>query len=267
MRVAMIQLGYGDDEPVEARRQRAAGLVREQRGADLVVLPELWAPGGFSYRDWNDRTESVPGPSIDAIAAAAADIGAHVHAGCVVESTGEHWYNTAAFLGPGGQLLATYRKVHRFGFGDGEKALLAPGRDLRTIDARLGHHDVRIGLATCYDLRFPELFRGLLDRGATMLLVPATWPMARVSAWRLFAQARAAENQCHVVAVNTAGTHAGTQMGGHSMLVAPDGTVLAEAGVEEEVLAADIDPDEVSRLRAEFPVLADRQPATVFAAP
>src|SRR4051812_26168150 len=85
MRVALVQLGYGDDEPVDRRRRRAAELVREQAGHDLVVLPELWAPGGFSYREWADRAESVAGPTTAAMSAAARDAGVVLHAGSVVE--------------------------------------------------------------------------------------------------------------------------------------------------------------------------------------
>jgi len=116
-----------------------------------------------------------------------------------------------------------------------------------------------MGLATCYDLRFPELFRALVDRAAELLLVPAAWPDKRVGHWRLLAQARAVENQCFVVACNTAGEHAGVPMGGHSLVVDPWGTVLAEAGDGEEVLDVEVDVDQVRAVRETFPVLSDRR--------
>lgn len=262
----MIQLAYGDDETVEERRSRVQGLIRDNEGADLVVLPELWAPGGFAYRQWEERAESVDGPTITAVAEAAAEIGAVVHAGSIIERTAEGLYNTSVVLGPTGEQLAVYRKIHRFGFGVGEPTLLQPGKDVVTVDVTLDGAPARIGLATCYDARFPELFRALLDRDATVAIIPAAWPMPRVEAWRLFTRARAGENQFLTVACNTAGTHANHRMGGHSAVISPDGTVLAEAGTGEETLQVDVPLSQVAELRERFPVLRDRHDPSFFRA-
>ena len=252
MRVHVIQLGYGDDESPADRTRRVADLVRTQQGADLVVLPELWPQGGFSYDRWEEQAESLDGPVVEAMRAAARDLGATVHMGSLVErdETGR-LFNTSVLLGPDGATLATYRKVHLFGFGEGEPKLMSAG------DGVVVHE--RLGLATCYDLRFPEQFRLLLDAGAEVVLLVAAWPAKRVAHWRLLAQARAVENQTYVVACNTAGTHAGVPMGGRSIVVEPWGAVLAEAGEDEEVLVVDLDLDLVRATRAQFPVLADRR--------
>jgi predicted amidohydrolase len=117
----------------------------------------------------------------------------------------------------------------------------------------------RAGLSTCYDLRFPELYRRQLDAGATVFVVPAAWPKARVRHWTLLAHARAVEDQCVVIACNTAGTHAGTQMGGHSQVVDAKGEALAMAGEGEQVLSVDIDLAQVAAWREQFPVLRDRR--------
>lgn len=262
MRIAVIQLAYGDDESPAARTSRVVDLVQEQRGADLVVLPELWGPGGFAYPEWAQRAEPLDGPTVTAVATAAARIGAVVHAGSIIERDGENLYNTSVVVGPGGERLAAYRKIHRFGFGSGEPRLLRAGRDLVTVDLPSG----TAGLATCYDLRFPEFFRALLNRGAGMFVVPAAWPAARVEAWRLLARARAVENQAVVVACNTAGNHAGHEMGGHSAVIGPDGTLLAEAGTDQQVLTVDVDLTDVEQLRRDFPVHQDRQPAHFYSA-
>ena len=271
MRVAVVQLGYGDDEPVAERRERAAALVRAQAGHDLVVLPELWAPGGFSYRQWADRAEPADGPTAQAMAAAARDAGVVLHAGSVIEQAaagadagpeGRGRWNTSLLFGPDGTLLATYRKVHRFGFGAGEPRLLEAGEGVVTAGVpqpASGGPDVRLGLATCYDLRFPEMFRLLLDADAAVVVVPAAWPAARVGHWSLLGRARAIEDQLFVVACNTAGTHAGHEMGGRSQVVDPSGEVLAEAGTGEEVLSVDLDVEGLAKVRAAFPVLADRR--------
>lgn len=265
MRVAAVQLAYGDGEPVQERRDRVAGLVRAQRGADLVVLPELWAPGGFAYGSWSGAAEPVDGPTVTAVARAAADIGAWVHAGSIIETAapgadrgpqGRGWWNTSVLVGPDGEVVATYRKIHRFGAGGGgEPELLEAGTEV--VTALVGGH--LAGLATCYDLRFPELFRALVDVGSELFVVPAAWPHARVGDWTLLGRARALENQAVLVAVNTAGTHAGHRMGGRSQVVGPTGEVLAEAGEGQEVLTVDVDMDEVAAVRAAFPVLADRR--------
>lgn len=269
MKVALIQLGYGDEESVPERTRRVVELVRAQRGHDLVVLPELWPMGGFDYRGWARRAESVRGPVATAMAGAAADIEAVLHAGSIVERgrdgvrgpEGRDLWNTSIVFGPEGTLMATYRKIHRFGFGAGEPKLMEAGKKLVTVKVPPAPADpaLTVGLSTCYDLRFPELYRAQVDSGVEAFVCPAAWPMARVAHWSLLGRARAIEDQAFVLACNTSGTHAGFEMGGHSQVVSPTGEVIAEAGEDEEVLSVDIDPAEVAKAREAFPVLGDRR--------
>ena len=265
LRVAVLQVAYGDDEPVEQRVERVAALVREQRGHDLVVLPELWAAGGFAYREWDERAQPVDGPVGTAMSEAARDAGVMLHAGSIVERPrdgetgpeGRGLWNTSLVYAPDGGLVATYRKIHRFGFGAGEPRLMDAGEDVVLVDLPGGVG--RAGLSTCYDLRFPELYRRQVDAGATVFVVPAAWPAARVRHWTLLAHARAVEDQCVVIACNTAGTHAGTAMGGHSQVISASGEALAMAGTSEEVLSVEVDMDAVTTWRETFPVLQDRR--------
>lgn len=267
MKIAVIQLSYGDDESVDQRTERVAALVRAQAGHDLVVLPELWSAGGFDYRAWAEKSQRVDGPITQALAAAAREINATVHAGSLIEEPGDEVgpdghgrWNTSVLLDADGQLRATYRKLHRFGFGRGEPKLLEAGDDVVVTDLPAGGGSIRTGLSTCYDARFPELYRAQVDQGAELFLIPAAWPAARVETWRLLVRARAVENQAYVVACNTAGTHARHEMGGYSAVIAPTGEVLAEAsGTDEEVLSVEIDPALVAQVRTDFPVLADRR--------
>jgi predicted amidohydrolase len=270
MRIAVIQLGYDDQEPMADRVARAAEIVRSQSGHDLVVLPELWAPGGFSYKRWEDRAEPVDGPVASLMSAAARDAGVMLHAGSIVERPvhgvsgpeGKHLWNTSLVFAADGSLAATYRKIHRFGFGQGEPLLMEAGDVLSLLDvpdSSAADGVARAALSTCYDLRFPELYRAQLDAGATLFVIPAAWPAARVQHWTLLAHARAIENQCVVVACNTAGTHAGVEMGGHSQVVLPTGDVLAVAGSEEQVLSVEVDMSVVDEYRTSFPVLRDRR--------
>ena len=274
MKVALVQLAYSDDESVADRVTRVAGIVREQRGHDLVVLPELWAAGGFDYRHWADRAETTAGAVAAAMGEAAKDAGVTLLAGSIVETTpdgsrgpeGKNLWNTALLFDPTGGLVLTYRKIHRFGFGAGEPRLMEAGDELVLADLPVGAADdgeapatVRAGISTCYDLRFPELYRAQLDRGARLFVIPAAWPRRRVRHWTLLAHARAIENQCVVIACNTAGTHALREMGGHSQVIDAAGEPLAMAGLGEEVLSVDIDLGAIDRWREEFPVIGDRR--------
>ena len=263
VRVHVLQVAYGDEEDMSVRVERVAAMVRAQAGADLIVLPELWAHGGFAYPSWSAGAEGLDGHIARTLSAAARDVGAVLHGGSIVERAspgaghgpeGRGLWNTSLVFGADGELAASYRKIHRFGFGEGEPRILEAGDQIVTSPLQ----NIQMGLATCYDLRFPELFRQLVDRGAGLFVIPAAWPKARVEQWRLLGRARAIENQAYVVQCNTAGTHSGVMMGGHSQVIAPDGTVIAEAGDDEEILVVTIDLGEVGDARETFPALADR---------
>ncbi|MFF7528555.1 carbon-nitrogen family hydrolase [Streptomyces bobili] len=256
MRASLIQIAVDEGESVESRRERVASLVRDQAGvADLVVLPELWTTGAFAYEEFAAEAEPLDGPTHEAMAKAASDAGVWLHAGSIPERDPDGpLYNTSLVFSPSGERAAAYRKIHRFGFDKGEAVLMGAGRDLVTV--RLP--ETTVGVATCYDLRFPELFRGLVDAGAETLVVSAGWPERRRAHWTLLAQARAVENQAFVLACGTAGTHAGVPQAGHSIVVDPWGEVLAEAGPGEEVLTVEFDPAKVARTREQFPALKDR---------
>jgi len=256
VRASLIQIRVDDDESVNSRRLRAASMVREQAGsADLVVLPELWTTGAFAYESFETEAEPLEGPTYEAMAKAASDAGVWLHAGSIPERAPDGaLYNTALVFSPDGQLAAAYRKIHRFGFDKGEAVLMSAGDELVTV--RLP--ETVLGVTTCYDLRFPELYRGLVDRGAETLVVSAGWPERRRSHWTLLAQARAVENQAYVLACGTAGTHARVPQAGHSIVVDPWGEVIGEAGADEEVLTVEFDAAAVAGTRERFPALKDR---------
>jgi len=183
MRVHVLQVGYDDAEPVAERVERVSALVAAQAGADLVVLPELWGPTGFDYRRWAGAAEALDGPTVTAVAKAAREAGVTVHAGSIMERAaagdpdrgpdGRGLWNTSVVLSAAGDVVATYRKIHRFGFAGGEPRLIEPGERVVTLDVPTPSGSVRVGLATCYDLRFPEQFRLLVDAGASVFVIPA----------------------------------------------------------------------------------------------
>lgn len=161
-----------------------------------------------------DRAEPLDGPTVAAGREWARDLGAHVHVGSVIERDAHgRLFNTAVLLRPDGTIAHTYRKVHVFGYASREAELLTPGGTLDVAETEFG------GLAatTCYDLRFPELWRDLVDRGARTVVVPAAWPAARREHWRVFTTCRAVEEQVLLIACNAVGVQAGgVELGGHS---------------------------------------------------
>lgn len=256
MRVSLIQLAVSDTETPAERRERSARLVAAERdaGADLVVLPELWEVGGFAYDKWEDAARPIA--ANDAVPLVAAERGdtMWLHAGSYVESDEGTMYNTSVLLGPDG-VDVRYRKIHRFGFDEGEAAVMGAGEEIVTVPTGFGV----FGLATCYDLRFPEMFRLLTDAGAELFVLCSAWPERRIEHWRVLCRARAVESQVFVLAANSAGTHNGVTLGGRSVIVDPWGVVVAEAGTGEEVLRAEIDPAQVAETRKALPVLRDQR--------
>jgi predicted amidohydrolase len=255
VRVALVQLDCSSDESVANRVTRTLALVESAaKDADFVILPELWHVGAFDVTAARDHAQPIDGPLVEALSGIAAQNEIWLHGGSFAElaDDGQH-YNTAVLFSPDGGLAAAYRKVHLFGFDGGETTLMSGGDELFVVETPLGP----TGLATCYDLRFPELFRALVDGGATAFLITSGWPTPRIEHWDVLTRARAIENQAWVIACNEVGVQPGIRLGGHSVVVDPKGAVLVEAGGDPDVLLVDIDPDAPRRWRQEFPVLDD----------
>ncbi|TNM50781.1 carbon-nitrogen family hydrolase [Nocardioides albidus] len=259
MKIALLQLASPDAESVEARLARVDRTVlaeRAVRDADLLVLPEMWTAGYFSFEEYAERAEPFEGPTLAAARTWATTLRLFVHLGSFVEVDGDgRLHNTSVVVGPDGSVVARYRKVHLFGYGSRESELLTAGEELGLGPVA----GPTTGITTCYDLRFPELFRSLVDAGAEQLVVCAAWPAARLEHWRLFTSVRAVEQQVNLIACNAVGEQQGVALGGHSRVVAPTGEVLVEAGDDEGFTYADVDPHLPRRFRAEFPALADRR--------
>lgn len=253
MKVASIQLEMDDRSKAE-NVDYALARLDQAPAADLILLPEIWPCGFFAFDRYASDSEPLDGPTVRAFRQKARERRCHLIMGSLVERDGAGLFNTTVFIGPDGEIIARYRKIHLFGYQSDETRLLTAGTEIVVADTPWG----RAGFSTCYDLRFPELFRRMLDRGAEIFLVPSAWPLARIEAWRLFNRARAHENLAFLVSCNCAGENAGKRYGGHSMIVDPWGQVLAEGGESGETVTAEIDIREVARARAEFPALTDR---------
>lgn len=255
MKIALVQVASPESESVADRRERVGELIGSAASADLIVLPELWAAGYFAFGDYDRDAEPADGPTVRQLAALARETGSYLHVGSFVERLPDGALrNTACLLDPAGTVVHSYSKIHVFGYESREAQLLRPGDQVSVVGTPFG----TVTGTTCYDLRFPELWRCLVDAGAQVVIVPAAWPAARLEHWRLFTSVRAAEEQVLLVACNATGTQAGVELAGHSRVVDPWGTVLAEAGTAEGITWCEADPAVVPAVRAEFPVLADR---------
>jgi deaminated glutathione amidase len=263
LRAAAVQLNSTNDKArnlATAERLVRAGAAD---GAELVALPEKWnllAAG----EELLAGAELLDGPSLTAARGWARELGIHLLAGSIAErGEGEKAFNTSVLIGPDGDDLGVYRKIHMFDVDAGgvsyrESEHEEPGEEV--VTAPLG--ELIAGLTVCYDLRFPELFRILALRGARLLLVPSAFTTATGrDHWEVLLRARAIENQAFVLAPNQVGTappHFDSF--GHSAIVDPWGTVLAVAPDEERVVIADLDLPEQERVREALPSLANRRP-------
>lgn len=254
LRVALLQEA-SDLEPAR-NRERLAALVPAD--ADLVVAPEAFARDfGAVGSDVAPFAEALDGPFVREVERLAAERSTTIVSGMFETSADPaRPLNTLVVRGA---VSAEYRKIHLYdSFGHRESdRLLAGPPTAQVVDLPTPARAWRLGLMTCYDLRFPELARRLVDAGAEVLVVPAAWVAGerKVDHWRTLVRARAIENTVHVVAVG----QPGPRYTGHSLVVDPLGDVLVEGGEDAQVLRAQLDPDAVASARAVNPSLANRR--------
>jgi predicted amidohydrolase len=272
MRVALCQMNAGRDD-LDGNVATAERLLHEAAagGADLAALPEVFAFYGPAGRA-RELAQPIPGPISDRLAAIARDHGMWVLGGSFAErDDAGRVSNTSTLFDRDGELVATYRKIHLFDVDiEGqpplrESNLFTPGDRLVSHQTEFG----RLGLSVCYDLRFPELYRGLAALGAELLTVPSAFTAVTGAAhWEVLLRARAIEDQCVVIAPAQWGPWGPPEDGrrtyGNSMVVDAWGRVLARAGDEGDgVTVVDVDLDETRRVRRSLPALGHRRLGTV----
>ncbi len=269
MRVAAIQMNCGSD--VDANLKAADALLGDasKDHCELAVLPENFAIMGKRGRDKTAVAEEPgKGPIHDFLSDAARRYNMWIIAGSMPlispEIQNDRVYGACPVYSSDGELQAIYRKIHLFDVdlvdqqeSYRESRSMYPGDELVTVDTPCG----RVGLTICYDVRFPELFRKLVDAGATVFTVPAAFTATTGEAhWHTLLQARAIENLAYVIAPGQHGMHPdGRATYGHSVIIDPWGRVLAEHTEGVGFAAADIDITLVEKLRAEFPALTNRK--------
>jgi predicted amidohydrolase len=247
--IAAIQPWIGDETDAQ-RLDRIERLIEGAAGADLIILPELWRIGYANFDAYPRRAEPLDGDTVAFLRRAARQTDAYLLGGSLVERDGNHLYNTAVLLDPTGRLVAAYRKTHLLDYPSRERAILEPGNARCIVQTPIA----TLGIAICYDLRFPDLFRTMAQDGAEVFLVPAAWPQARSEAWEALTRARAVENQATLVACDATGTG----LLGRSAVFDPWGVVAASLGNREEVLRTRIDLAALRRYRGEFQAWRER---------
>ena len=259
LRVAAVQMNSGGDESANVGAATQAVEEAAASGARLVALPEtfhyLGPEGGRP-----GHAHPIPGPLTRSLAGLAGRHGLLLIGGSILEESGDpgRCYNTAVVFSPAGELVARYRKIHLFdvnlpgGPTVTESRCYLPGEEEVVVEVE----GLRLGLAICFDVRFPELFLRLRERGAEVIVLPSAFT-ARTGAdhWELLVRARAADSQCFVVAPNQCGQHAGAGASfGHSLVVDPWGHVVARADEDPTVLVADIDLGRIEEVRKALPL-------------
>lgn len=263
MRVTIAQIEVSNDHAANLLVVRSAFTEAQRLQADLLVLPEY--ASGFDPRGVGiEHAEPLDGPFVTTLQRWAAETGVAVIAGTTLPGTGAgtgtgatRAVNAVVAIDAGGHLVGVYRKVHLYdAFGHRESDRLEPGPvDVPPTTMSVG--GLTFGVMTCYDLRFPESARRLVDAGADVLVVPAAWAAGDLKAdhWRTLARARAIENTSVVLAVG----QAGKGVTGRSLLVGPDGQVGLELDERAGLRTADVDPDALGAVREANPSLANRR--------
>ena len=249
-----IHLGYVDAnlDKASAALQRVA-----DRGARLAVLPEMWSCG-YDYRNLTELAKETP-RVLENVQEQCRKLQL-VTVGSLPELENGTIYNTA-YLIDKGELIGSYRKLHLFSTMR-EDQYLGAGSKTVVAETSVG----RLGIAICYDLRFPELFRKLALAGAEIICIPAEWPKPRQEHWKTLLRARAIENQLFVVAANCCGLQGKLDFFGLSQLISPLGNVLQMAEEADTELVADFDFAEMTEYRGQINILADRR-ADIYGTP
>jgi predicted amidohydrolase len=265
MRVAVVQLTSTDDLTANLEAARRAVGEAADRGAELVALPENFA---YLRREGEPIAcaQALDGDIVGTLRELAQSHRVRILGGSFPEAipNDRRVYNTSVLVSPAGAIEAVYRKIHLFDVDLGsaggaytESATVAPGKQVVVAETPIGS----IGLSVCYDLRFPELYRAMADRGVSWIAVPSAFtPTTGKDHWEVLLRARAIENQAFVLAPAQCGRHSPERAShGRSLIIDPWGLVLAQAGDRPGVITADCDPQELARVRAAVPALRHRR--------
>jgi omega-amidase len=250
--IALAQISPVWEDP-EATLVKSTPYITEaaEKGADIICFPEQFATGWDPGSGRNAETSD--GYIVTWLADAAKENNIAI-LGSLRLKDGRHLYNASFVIGPGGNLIAWYKKIHLFSLL-GEEKCFRPGGDIAIFS--IG--DMTFGLAICYDLRFSSLFHIYAGAGVDGVFVPAAWPYARMDAWELFIRSHALEDQMYCTGINTTGTTPVDQYSGGSLVADPYGRIISRAGSGEGLTYSRLSGDVIERARHAIPVTSDKK--------
>lgn len=263
-KIALIQMDTQNNYEENLKVIEEKVVEAFQNGASLVSLPENMNIITMDPKE--NVMEEIPGRTTNLLCKLAKDMNIWIHGGSIKENSGtEKGYNTTVMINPDGKIIAKYRKLHLFDVslktGDTVTNIFESDRNLAgseivNVDTEIGN----LGFTICYDLRFPELYRELVLRGAQIIFVPANFTYKTGEAhWTTLLRARAIENGCFIVAAAQTGVKPMIDVYGHSTVIDPWGNILVEAGMETGIVYAEIDLDKVETVRNQIPSLKNRR--------
>lgn len=250
LNVALLQLMAGEGTGADRLHRVEVLLDRYAREVDLVVLPELWRWGYANFSLYKERAEALTGETSVFLSRRARELSAYLVGGTIIEREEDRYFNTAPLFDRQGDLIGKYRKSHLLSYHSKERDLLSRGSATPTFATSIA----KLGIAVCYDLRFPQVFSNMAAAGAEVFVVPAAWPITRMEAWTALCHARAVENQAYIIACD--GT--GDGLLGRSMVVDPWGVTVASLGGQEGVLRATLDLERLREYREDFTAWRER---------
>lgn len=232
-------------------------------GCDIIALPEMWnTPYANSF--FSDYSEDEKGITVERMSKLAEELSVYLIGGSISERSGDKIYNTCFVFDREGNIIGKHRKVHLFDVDVKgairfmESDTLSAGDEITVVDTEFG----KIGIAICFDVRFPEMFVSMRNKGADLVVLPAAFSRKTgESHWDILMRTRAVDNQIYLAAVSPARTEGGIyEPYGHSMVVDPWGDIIRSAGTDEEVIVADIDNEYMESVRSQLPLAEARRP-------
>ncbi len=265
--IATVQMKpvLGESEDNLVKMSDFVSKIASQQKVDLIVFPELVTSGYELGVRFTELAQRVPGPTVNLMAQRAAEFGVYIAFGMVTKEKVESViFNSGVLVGPEGELLGSYNKIHLRGE---ERMAFREGFRMPVIETEIG----AVGLMLGWDLAFPEVARSLTLEGAELICTMANWETAQIDEWRTYVSARALENGLYMAAANRVGEDVTLNFGGESMIVGPRGKVFASLSEEKDPESGDpregycvarVDLDEVRKTREEFQTLQSRHPTT-----
>ncbi len=262
LKIALCQIKVLKDKKKNLHRTEKMITDAASRDSDIIILPEMFnCPYDKKYFPF--FAENYPGETTGLLSALAKKYSVYIIGGSIPEKEDDNIYNTSYIFDRKGKLIARYRKIHLFdvsikgGIQFRESDTLQAGQDLAVFETEF----CKIGVAICYDMRFPELIRKMVLKDALVIVVPAAFNMTTGPAhWHILSRTRALDNQIYLIVVSPARNRKAEYIAyGHSLVVDPWGKIIAEAGIYEEVLTAKIDLDYILKIREALPLLKHRK--------